>query len=161
MSRRSDRLPDPPFPGVDVPGLKSTARRSVMPTPRRRLLLVEDARLVREVLSESLTQADFHVDTAGTATEAMEWLSIRRYAAIVADGILPDLSPMDWLAAIRGAAPETPIVLYSGTVALEDLQQLARQWEVAAVLEKPFTPAELVVAVRVAIQPVPNGEGRT
>jgi DNA-binding response OmpR family regulator len=123
--------------------------------------LVEDTRLVREVLAESLAQADFDVDTAETVTEAMERLSAGHYVAIVADGVLPDLSPMDWLAAIRGAAPDTPLVLYSGTLAFEDLQQLARQWGVAALLEKPFAPAELVAAVRAAIGPAADGGSRT
>jgi DNA-binding response OmpR family regulator len=76
------------------------------------------------------------VDTAQTATEAMELLAGRRYAAIVADCVLPDLPPLDWLAALRGAAPGMPLVVYSGPVVLDDLPHLARDWGVAAVLEK-------------------------
>jgi DNA-binding response OmpR family regulator len=128
-----------------------------MRKPALRLLLVEDARLVREALSESLVAAGFAVDPASTAAEAVEWLSTRRYAAIVADCVLPDLSPSDWLAAIRGAAPATPVVLYSGALTLHDLQPLAHDWEVAAVLEKPFAPAALVAAVWAAIRPRADG----
>ena len=79
-----------------------------MRTPGPRLLLVEDARLVHDVLYEALVAAGFEVDTAQTATEAIEWLSTRQYAVIIADCVLPDLTPLDWLAAIRGAAPEYP-----------------------------------------------------
>jgi DNA-binding response OmpR family regulator len=91
------------------------------------------------------------VDTAQTATEAVEKLATRRYAAIVTDCVLPDLAPLDWLAAVRRAAPDTSLVLYSGTIVVDELHGLARDWGAAAVLEKPFKPAQLVEAVRQAI----------
>jgi CheY-like chemotaxis protein len=91
------------------------------------------------------------VDTAVTATEATERLTARRYAAILSDCVLPDLPPLEWLAVARGAAPSTPLVVYSGAVHLAKLEGLARDWRVAAVLAKPFSPAQLVEAVRQAI----------
>jgi DNA-binding response OmpR family regulator len=42
-------------------------------------------------------------------------------------------------------------VVYSGAVHLDELKGLAREWRVAAVLAKPFSPAELVAAVREAM----------
>jgi DNA-binding response OmpR family regulator len=64
--------------------------------------------------------------------------------------VLPDLPPLEWLAVARGAAPTTPLVVYSGAVHLDELKGLAQEWGVAAVLAKPFSPAQLVEAVRVA-----------
>jgi DNA-binding response OmpR family regulator len=129
-----------------------TTRRAKMGTgPPPLLLLVEDDDSVRDLLSEVLEGAGFTVNTARTASEAVEQLTSRRYAVIATDCVLPDLSPLEWLAAARGTAPGTPLVLYSGTVALDELQQLATDWRAAAVLEKPFKPAELVAAVRNAI----------
>jgi DNA-binding response OmpR family regulator len=109
--------------------------------PRPRLLLVAAAAAVLNVFREALGPADFDVDTARTATEALDQFAARAYAAIVAD----------WLAAIRGAAPTTPLVLYSVTGVLEDLKGHARDWGAVAVLEKPVKPAELVAAVRRAV----------
>jgi DNA-binding response OmpR family regulator len=122
-----------------------------MTAPRPRLLLVEDTAAVLDFVRESLVGAGFEVDTAQTATEAVERLTERRYAAIVSDCVLPDLPPLEWLAAARGAAPATPLVVYSGAVHLDELQRLARAWRVAAVLAKPFAPAQLVEAVRGAV----------
>jgi DNA-binding response OmpR family regulator len=124
--------------------------------PRPRLLLVEDDDAVREVLCESLEQAGFAVDTAQTAAEGVEKLATRRYAAIATDCVLPDLAPLDWLAALRGSAPVIPLVLYSGSVASDDLQLLGRDWGAAAVLEKPFKPTALVEAVQTAIAKLPE-----
>jgi DNA-binding response OmpR family regulator len=128
---------------------------------RPRLLLVEDDALVRELLCETVEGAGFQVETAPTATEAIEQLTRRRFAVIVTDCVLPDLAGSDWLAALRGTAPRTPLVLYSGTVALDELQQLASDWNAVAVLEKPFKPSELVAAVRATVAaPLDTGADR-
>jgi two-component system, OmpR family, copper resistance phosphate regulon response regulator CusR len=119
--------------------------------------MVEDAGPVLDVLRESLERAGFEVDTARTATAAVELLATWRYAVIVADCFLPDLPPLDWLAAMRGAAPGTPLVLYSGTLGLEELRDHATGFGAAAVLEKPFAPAQLVAAVREAVAKPPDG----
>jgi DNA-binding response OmpR family regulator len=39
---------------------------------------------------------------------------------------------------------------------LDELEGLAREWRVAAVLAKPFSPAQLVAAVRAAIEEAPD-----
>jgi DNA-binding response OmpR family regulator len=118
---------------------------------RHRLLLVEDAASVLNVFREALGHAGFDVDTARSATEAVDRLGTCAYAAIVTDCVLSDLAPLDWLAALRGAAPTTPLVLYSVTDVLESLKGHARDWGAVATLEKPVKPAELVAAVRMAV----------
>jgi len=54
------------------------------------------------VLCDVLQRAGFEVASASTATQAIDLLAGRRYAAIVADCSLPDLPVLDWLAAVRG-----------------------------------------------------------
>jgi DNA-binding response OmpR family regulator len=70
---------------------------------------------MRELLHDALVldPVGFEVDTAATAAEALAHLATRPYAGIIADCILPGLPILDWLAALRGAAPRTPLVLYS------------------------------------------------
>jgi DNA-binding response OmpR family regulator len=119
---------------------------------------VEDTVAVRELVRESFEGAGFEVDVAQTATEAVERLAAGRYSAILSDCVLPDLPPLEWLAVARSVAPVTPLVVYSGAVHLDELRTLARDWRVAAVLAKPFSPVELVAAVRKAITP---DEGRS
>src|SRR5262245_1156493 len=96
-----------------------------MPPEKPRILMVEDSGPVLEVLREALEKAGFHVESAGTAAEAIERLDGHRYAAIVADCVLPDLAPPDWLAALRSAARGIPLVVYSGTIGLRVLQEQA------------------------------------
>jgi DNA-binding response OmpR family regulator len=112
-------------------------------------LLVEDTAAVRDLVRDSFEAAGFEVDTAQTATEAAERLAAR--AAILSDCVLPDLPPLEWLAVARGTAPTTPLVVCSGAVHLDELRELAKEWRLATGLAKPFSPGELVAAVREAI----------
>ncbi len=121
-------------------------------TRQPRVLLVDDASPVLRVLRDTLAQAGFEVATAPTATEALELLNGRQYAVIAAESFLPDLSPLDWLAALRGAAPGTPLILYAASSRLEELRTHARGFGAVAMLEKPFSPAQLVEAVRAALK---------
>ncbi len=52
---------------------------------------------------------------------------------------LPDLSPLDWLAAVRGVAPRTRLVVYSGSIRLEAVRGHAVDFGAVGVL-KPFSP---------------------
>jgi DNA-binding response OmpR family regulator len=122
-----------------------------MAAPRHRILVVEDAGDVRDVFRDALGHAGFEVDTAATATEAVDCLATRRYAVIVADCGLPDLPTLDWLASLRGAAPTTPLVLCSGMLVGDELRRQTADFRAVAVLEKPFSLGQLVAAVRRAI----------
>ena len=99
------------------------------------------------------------METASTANEAVGLLATERYAVIVADCFLPDLPLLDWLAALRSVAPTTPLVVYSGSIRLEELRAHAANFRAAAVLEKPCAPARLVEDVQRAMRKQPD-EGR-
>jgi len=80
----------------------------------------------------------------------MDILSQRRCAVILADYQLPGTNGLDLLAALRGAYPEAPLILYSASMTPE-LAMQARDLGVAAVLEKPVSPERLVEVVRAAL----------
>ncbi len=57
-----------------------------------------------------------------------------------------------WTGWRRCAAPGTPLILYAGSSRLEELRTQARGFGAVAMLEKPFSPAQLVEAVRAALK---------
>lgn len=106
---------------------------------------------VLDTLREALDDAGFDIDTAATPTEALDRLATRPYAGIVADCILPGLPVLDWLAALRGAAPRTPLILCSGAIG-DELTIYATECGAVAVLEKPFSGEQLRAAMRAALE---------
>jgi Response regulator receiver domain len=62
----------------------------------------------------ALEVASFEAMGAGDAAEAPEILGEHRIDVGVADYYLPGITGLDLLAAIKGSAPGTPLILYSG-----------------------------------------------
>ena len=116
-----------------------------------RVLLIEDVDPVRDLSWHALGRARFTVETAGTAGECLALLAERRYAAIVANASLSEFPPLDWLAALRGAAPSTPLICYVDPLCAWGLEAVSREFRPATVLAIPFAPEDLVAAVREAL----------
>jgi DNA-binding NtrC family response regulator len=86
---------------------------------------------------------------AGDAMEALEVLSQRRCAVVLADYQLPGTNGLDLLAALRGAYPDDPLILYSASMTPE-LAATARDVGVAALLARHLG-RDLGGAVRAAV----------
>jgi DNA-binding response OmpR family regulator len=114
-----------------------------------RVLVIEDHGATLDVFREALRRAGFQVDAADTMTAALILLSTGRYEAIVTDLGLPDVPAMDALAALRGTAPQSAIVVCSA-ILTDDLQYQAKLFGAAALLAKPVTLDQLVATVAMA-----------
>ena len=117
---------------------------------RPRVLVVEDSRTVRAALVEALTGAGFEAVAVSDATEALDALAHRRFNLVLADYQLPGMNGLNLLAALRGTDADFPLILYSGSMTPE-LATQARDFGVAAVLEKPISLDRLVSEVRAAL----------
>jgi len=143
-------LDSPPgnSPGGSSLEKRGGGRRPEMPRPC--VLLIDDSRTAQAALRRGLEDAGFEVLIASDAFEAMEILSHRRCAIVLADYQLPGTNGLDLLAALRAAYPDEPLILYSASMTPE-LARQARDFGVAAVLEKPVSPGRIVEVVRVAL----------
>jgi DNA-binding NtrC family response regulator len=121
-----------------------------MPTTASvRVLLVDDDAPTLDLFCDALRMAGHEVDGVPTATAAMDTLSQRLYHVVMSDNILPDIQGVELLAAMRGAMPTTPLILYSGDIT-EAIREQAKDFGVYAVLEKPISLAQLMDVVRSA-----------
>ena len=120
---------------------------SLVDVTKPRVLLVEDDRAVRSALMGSLESAGFDVIGVEEAGPALDVLARRRIDVVITDYHLPGIAGLDLLAAIRGTAPGTILILYSGGMT-EELAAEARDYGVAVVLEKPISAELLIAAVR-------------
>ena len=121
-----------------------------MATPSPRVLLVEDDPAVQAAMLSALEAAGLEALGAADAAQALEVLSDRRIDVVVADYYLPGIAGLDLLAAIRGTAPATALILYSGEMT-EELAAQARTFEVHVVLDKPVSAENLAEAVWEAV----------
>ena len=128
--------------GEAAPGPASARSGSV--------LVVEDEPAVRSVALRALRGAGFTVCVAADGDEALRLLGEARGPAVdlvVTDVVMPRLGGLELAARLRERRPGLPVLFVSGyTEHAADLQ--GRLDERTTFLSKPFTPQDLLRAVR-------------
>lgn len=111
-----------------------------------RVLIVDDEYGPRESIAFTLG-AEFSVDTAERATEALEKIKSQPYSVVLLDIRMPEMDGIKALSKIREIDPEVAVVMLTGYGTLHTAQQAmvggANQY-----LRKPPDIAELIEVVR-------------
>jgi CheY-like chemotaxis protein len=81
---------------------------------RKRILLVEDERLVRELIRLAMGQFGFTVVEANNGAEALGLFAQGRFDLVVTDFEMPFLKGNELAAKIRRMAPRQPILMITG-----------------------------------------------
>jgi DNA-binding response OmpR family regulator len=115
-------------------------------TTGRRVLVVDDEPMVREVVTSYLEREGFRVDTAGDGAVAIRLLDTIRPDLVVLDVMLPTIGGLSVLGHLRETA-DIPVILL--TARGEEHDRL-RGLDLGAddYVVKPFSPRELVARVR-------------
>lgn len=106
-----------------------------------RVLLVDDDALVREVLSEQLTDHGFKVAALSDAEAALAWLDEHVPDLLVTDRSMPGMDGLMLIRAAQGRWPGLPAILLTG-YAGDGVQ--AAEDRPYSVLRKPVSGAQLV-----------------
>lgn len=113
------------------------------------LLIVDDDNLVRDTLHELLsTSHECH--TADRAEQALAYLDIETYDAVLTDISMPGLSGRQLLDYIQAKHATTPVIVISGQSNEADAKELI-QAGAFAYFAKPFKLEEIEEAVERAI----------
>ncbi len=123
------------------------------PVPGRRILLVDDDRGLRHVLSTFLQEVGHTVETAGDGPEALDILRDGSgFDLILLDIGLPSMSGLEVLARVRNlASPPLVIVMTADDTSETLLEAVKRQ--AYRYLRKPFPPSTIVDVVNEAGTP--------
>ena len=114
--------------------------------PRGRVLIVDDASLVRMFYGEALRGAGYEVDEALNGLEALEKLLIAPVGLVVLDVNMPRMDGMTFLRALRRSdlpLAATPVLVTSTEAAPRDAE-LARLAGANFYLVKPVAPEVLI-----------------
>ena len=143
-------------PGVDDPFLPPQSRAGdAAPRPtgggsRRRVVVAEDEALIRLDLVEMLSEAGYDVvGEAGDGESAMRLAEEQRPDVVVLDIKMPKLDGISAAERIVGAriAPVVLLTAFSQT----ELVERARDAGAMAYVVKPFTSADLLPALEIAV----------
>ena len=117
------------------------------------ILIVDDERDIRELISEILIDEGYTTRLAGTADDAMREVTSQSPGLLILDIWLKDsdMDGIDILKKVKSEYPEVPVVIISGhgniEIAVAAIKQGAYDF-----IEKPFNIDQLLVVIRRAME---------
>lgn len=135
----------------------TNADRSHRGTATARILVVDDAPFVRNVLDRLLTAAGFRCHSVADGDAALAAAASDRFDLVMTDLNLPGIDGLDLLAMLRtGRGPNrgTPAVLLTGALP-EELIVVAEAVGADAIITKPIDPGEVIATIRRLTRPSP------
>jgi predicted Zn finger-like uncharacterized protein len=157
--RASNYRPDQPAVRIKCPkcahvfvfsaSAGAAEERSVAP-PAPAVLVVDDARFFRDILTELLAPLAVELVSVGTAADALRELRRRPFQLVLVDLNLPDMSGQELMRKIRSdhALGRLKVLAMSGAYRRADCEADALASGADAFLNKSFKPEELQQRIR-------------
>ena len=114
---------------------------------RIKILIVEDEKMLAEILSDTLSDRNFDVRLAYDGIHALEVIKQEPFDVIVSDVMMPNLDGYSLAKKLRNEGCNTPILFLTALSATEDV---VKGFETGGndFLKKPFAIDELIVRVK-------------
>ncbi|WP_171324574.1 nitrogen regulation protein NR(I) [Halovulum dunhuangense] len=114
------------------------------------VIVADDDRTIRTVLSQALTRAGCRVRSTGTISTLWRWIEEGEGDCVVSDVMMPDGDALDLLPAIHRKRPDLPVIVMS---AQNTMMTAIRATEVGAYeyIPKPFDLREVLSQVNKAL----------
>ncbi len=104
----------------------------------KRILVVDDERNIRDILSRMLSILGFEVAVAGTGLDALNIFLNNSIALVLTDLYMPGMDGWTLASHIKEQSPNTPIVVMTGSEKGPVIEKL-KESRVDSVVFKPFT----------------------
>jgi two-component system chemotaxis response regulator CheY len=117
-----------------------------------KILIVDDSRVMRQIVTRTLRQAgydDHDVVQAGNGVEALEVMADEDPDLVLSDWNMPEMTGIELLRALRGQGDTTPFGFVTSEGSPE-MRQRAQDAGAMFLIAKPFTPE----AFQAALEPV-------
>ncbi len=119
---------------------------------KKHILIVDDAKDILFLLMHSVKRLgpDYEVTTASDGGSALAQLQKHKFDLVITDYMMPGLTGIDLVQAVRSMAPETPIVLMTAhdTRSVRDTVEALK---LGGFIGKPFTVPEVLEVVNRAL----------
>ena len=116
-----------------------------------RVLVIDDERVIRDLMREILERVGYETVGAATADEAFALLEEHDVSLVVSDIVMPGLTGLELLEEVHARRPSVPVILVTGAGTYENLSQAVTRGANGFVI-KPFSHAELQNAVSSAFE---------
>ena len=117
----------------------------------KRVLVVDDEKVVLDAIRRTLRQSGLEIDTAESAAEALKLLSTYSYGLVITDLMMPEIDGLELLRRIRVSGTKTAAIMITGYPSIQTALE-AKRLGAFEYVTKPFTHQELHSVVVRAIR---------
>jgi two-component system cell cycle sensor histidine kinase/response regulator CckA len=111
-----------------------------------RILVVDDDKSIRELITEMLICSGFEVEAAADGAAGWEALQAKRYDLVITDNFMPKVTGVEMVKKLHAAGMQVPVIM--ATALFPQEQITLHPWlEAIPTLIKPFKSAELLSTV--------------
>lgn len=118
---------------------------------KKKVLVIDDEQIVLNSVNKILGHGEYEVDTTLSGRQGLDWALDRSYDIVLTDVRMPDLAGMLILRDIKKVKPSMPVIVITGYANVQTAMQ-AMKLGAAEYIEKPFTPDQLLKAVKTAVE---------
>ncbi len=119
------------------------------------VLIADDDRTIRTVLTQALTRAGCRVHATGSLAQLSKWVEEGRGDLVITDVMMPDGNGIDRIPAIRDARPDLPVIVISAQNTIVTAIR-ATEAEAFEYLPKPFDLPDLMAKANQALSRRPR-----
>ncbi len=116
-----------------------------------KILIVDDDEFLRDMYGTKFTECGFEVETAVSGESALELLRNSDYDAVLLDIVMPNMSGLDTLEAIRQIpekGEDIKVIILSNQGEISDLERAEKAKVSGYLVKANFIPSEVVTEVR-------------
>src|SRR3954469_21282773 len=125
------------------------------------ILVLDDDRIFRRLLVEVLEQRGHRVLQAGRAAEADRILEEEHADLLLVDGLLPDITGVQWIEKLRETGRQTQVLLITSFwKSMRDFAVAGRKLRPVEMGRKPVEPGDVADRVDAALR-IPHRTRRT
>jgi len=114
------------------------------------ILVVEDDKFLRELISQKLIKEGFNVESAIDGEEGIKMVKELNPAVVLLDLILPGADGFEVLSRIKGdpALSSIPVIILSNLGQKEDVEKGLRLGAADYLIKAHFTPGEIIEKIK-------------
>lgn len=117
-----------------------------------KILVVDDDKGIRELITEALTYVGYEVKAAGDPQVALEAISQEDFDVVLADYRMPDMNGIEMITRMKARFPSLASVLITGHGTEQTIVDAFTKGKINYYLSKPFQVKELIEIVSAAVK---------
>ncbi len=120
----------------------------------QKILIVEDDKFLRELITRKLTQENFTISEAVDGEEGLKKIKEEKPDLVLLDLILPGIDGFEVLAKVKDdpALAPIPVIILSNLGQREDVEKGLKLGAVDYLVKAHFTPNEIIEKVKTALK---------